>query len=77
MAAAVIVEALASVESISTALGRRLAELGRSIDERFEMVSMSINGFLESCVRIQDGTPLIEEHIAVILEKLLDSFENR
>lgn len=39
---------------------RKITELSRSIDERLEMVSMSINGFLESCVRIQDNQPMIE-----------------
>jgi len=73
----VIVEALSSVESMSTALGRRLSDLSRSIEERFEMVSMTLNGFLESCIRIQDGAPLLEEHIAALLEKIIDGFENR
>lgn len=76
-AAAVIIEALASSESMSTALGRRMTELSRSIEERFEMISMTLNGFLESCIRIQDGSPLVEEHIARVLERLLDTVENR
>ncbi len=54
-----------------------MAELSRSIEERFEMVSMTLNGFLESCIRIQDGAPLVEEHIAAVLEKILDGFENK
>ncbi|CAL8108810.1 unnamed protein product [Orchesella dallaii] len=71
-----VVEALASVESMSTALGRRMTELSRSIEERFEMVSMTLNGFLESCLRIQERAPLFEEHIAVILDRILDAVDN-
>lgn len=62
---------------MSTALGRKITEFSRSMDERLEMVSMSINGFLESCVRIQDNQPLIEEHIADLLIKILNTVDNR
>lgn len=72
-----IVETLASVESLSTALGRRVTDLTRVVKDRFDMVAMSLNGFLESCLRIQEKAPLIEEHIAVVLEKLLDAVDNR
>ncbi|CAG7836974.1 unnamed protein product [Allacma fusca] len=71
-----ILETLASTESMSTAISRRLNELTRSIEERFELVSMTLNGFFESCIRIQEGAPLIEEHIAELLDKILNSFEN-
>jgi len=40
------------------------------------MVSMTLNGFLDSCLRIQEGAPLIEEHIAAVLEKILDGIDN-
>lgn len=72
-----ILETLASTESMSTTISRRLNDLTRTIEERFELVSMTLNEFYESCSRIQEGAPLIEEHIAELLEKILNSFENR
>jgi hypothetical protein len=62
---------------MSSALGRRITEFSRSIDEKLEMVSMSIDGFHESCIRIQDGAPLIEDYIADLLMKILDTVDNR
>lgn len=72
-----ILETLASTESMSTTISRRITDLARSIDERFEMVSMTLNGFSDSCQRIQENTPLLEEHIADLLDKILTKFENR
>jgi hypothetical protein len=73
----VIVEALASVDSMSTALGRKITEFSRSVDERLELVSMSINGFLESCTRIQDNQPMFEDYIGELLIRILNSVDNR
>lgn len=75
--AAMVMESLSTVEQVSNSLTRRFTELSRSINERFEVVSMTLNGFLESCVRIQEKEELFEEKIVDVLWKILDSVDNR
>lgn len=74
---AMVMESLSTVEQVSNSMTRRFTELGRSINERFEVVSMTLNGFLESCVRIQEKEQLFEEKIVDVLWKILDSVDNR
>lgn len=72
-----IVEALTSLESFSNSLSRRMSELKHSVDDRLGLALHLLNGLLESCHRIQEKGTLIEDRIYYVLERMLDSVDNR
>lgn len=76
-AAAMVLEAVSTMETVSSSLTRKMSEMRNSINERFDIVSMTLNGFLESCLRIQDKTPQLEETIGDVLWRIMDSVDNR
>ncbi|XP_031342957.1 uncharacterized protein LOC116170595 [Photinus pyralis] len=55
----------------------KLDELNKKIDENFQNVMLTQNMFLESCHRVQMDEAQIESQIGAVLNKLIDTFENK
>ncbi|KAF2904883.1 hypothetical protein ILUMI_01300 [Ignelater luminosus] len=65
------------VQSDSSIDNKKLQELSEKIDSNFENVMIAQNLFLESCHRVQMDESQLESQISIVLEKLIDIFENK
>lgn len=68
-----MVDTASSVQHMATSLGRKITEL----QKRYEFVAMTLNGFMESCLRIQDRGPTLEMRISDALDRIVDYIDNR
>lgn len=55
----------------------RLEELEKKMDENFQHIMLTQSMFLESCHRVQMDEAQIESQIGIVLNKLIDIFENK
>nr|CAD7576098.1 unnamed protein product [Timema californicum] len=65
-----------SMEALADLIQRRFSDLGRKHESSFQMLIMTQNLFLESCHRIQQDEPQLENKLTLVLEKILDTITN-
>ncbi|KAF5281259.1 hypothetical protein FQA39_LY05145 [Lamprigera yunnana] len=68
---------LSGKEAVQNDVNNKLEEISKKVDTNFEDILLTQNLFLESCHRVQMDEAQIESQISVVLNKLIDIFENK
>ncbi|CAG2058222.1 unnamed protein product [Timema podura] len=64
------------MEALADLIQRRFSDLGRKHESSFQTLIMTQNLFLESCHRIQQDEPQLENKLTLVLKKILDTITN-